>query len=107
MPSGPSNEISMKRSETTKKENGSDLSGLPNIGKVTERWLQKIGVRTEADLRRLGAVRAYRMIRAGEPAATLNLLYALHGALSGKYWNDLAPAIRETLRKQAEREERG
>jgi TfoX-like protein len=83
----------------------SELSGLENIGKVTERWLNGIGVYDEGELRRMGAVKAYRLIRATEAGAGLNLLYALQGAISGTRWNDLAPPIKEMLRRQAEREE--
>ena len=50
----------------------SELSALPNIGKVTERWLHGIGVHDEEDLRRMGAVQAYRLIRARESSATEN-----------------------------------
>jgi TfoX-like protein len=88
-----------------KRNRGADLSSLKNIGKVTERWLNGIGINDEEGLRRMGAVKAYGLIRASEPGATLNLLYALQGALSGTHWNDLAPQIKELLRRQAERDE--
>ena len=87
-----------------KRDRGAELSSLKNIGKVTERWLNGIGVHDEEGLRRMGAVKAYRLIRASETGATLNLLYALQGAISGTHWNDLAPPIREMLRRQAERD---
>jgi DNA transformation protein len=87
------------------KERKSQLSGLENIGKVTERWLNRIGVYDEEDLRRMGAVKAYRLICAAEAGAGLNLLYALQGAISGTRWSDLAPPIKEMLRRQAERPE--
>ncbi|MCI0407828.1 MAG: TfoX/Sxy family protein [Acidobacteria bacterium] len=93
-----------KESEKGRK---SELSGLENIGKVTERWLNGIGVYDEGELRRMGAVKAYRLIRATEAGAGLNLLYALQGAISGTPWNDLAPPIKEMLRRQAERDESG
>ena len=83
----------------------SELSALQNIGKVTERWLHGIGVHDEEDLRRMGAVQAYRLIRAKESSATENLLYALQGALTGTPWNDLPAPIKEMLLRQAERED--
>ena len=86
------------------KEKRSELSGLKNIGKVTERWLNGIGVYDEQGLRRMGAVKAYLGIRQIEAGSSLNLLYALHGALTGTHWNDLPPAIKELLRRQAERD---
>ena len=82
------------------------LSDLKNIGKVTERWLNGIGVHSEGDLRSLGAVKAYRMIRAMEPAATLNLLYALQGALMGVHWNRLSSPVRELMVREVERADR-
>jgi TfoX-like protein len=85
----------------------SELSGLRNIGKVTERWLNGIGVYDEGELREMGAVRAYRKIREIESGAGLNLLYALHGALTGTHWNDLAAPIKDLLRREAERDEAG
>ena len=87
------------------RQRSSELSDLMNIGKVTERWLNGIGVYDEEGLRRMGAVKAYRLILKGETGATVNLLYALQGAISGTHWNDLAPPIKEMLRRQAEREE--
>jgi DNA transformation protein len=92
----------MKR-ENPKGKRSPDLSGLKNIGKVTERWLNSIGIYDEEGLRRMGAVQAYRLIRAREGGVTLNLLYALQGALTGSNWNELAEPIKEMLRRQAER----
>jgi DNA transformation protein len=94
----------MKR-ESAKGKRNPDLAGLKNIGKVTERWLNAIGIHDEEGLRRMGAVQAYRLICARESGVTLNLLYALQGALMGSHWNDLAEPIKEMLRRQAERDE--
>jgi DNA transformation protein len=82
------------------------LSGLKNIGRVTERWLNGIGVFSESDLRRLGAVKAYRLIRARESGATLNLVYALQGALMGMHWSRLPAQIKELLNREVERADR-
>ncbi len=79
------------------------LSELKNIGKVTERWLNGIGVFSERDLRRLGAVKAYRRIRAIEPAATVNLLFALQGAIMGVHWSRLPAPVKELMIREVER----
>jgi DNA transformation protein and related proteins len=81
----------------------SELSGLRNIGKVTEKWLNGIGVYDEGELRKMGAATAYRKIRETESGAGLNLLYALHGALTDTHWNHLAGPIKDLLRREAER----
>ena len=53
--------------------------------------------RREAQLRKLGAVRAYAMTKAVSPKASLNLLWALEGALTGKDWKDVAESERASL----------
>jgi DNA transformation protein len=83
-----------------------ELSDLKNIGRVTARWLNGIGVFSESDLRRLGAVKAYRMIRECESGATLNLLYALQGALMGVHWSRLPEPIKELLEREVARADR-
>jgi TfoX-like protein len=85
---------------------GSPLSDLKNIGQVTERRLNGIGVFNESDLRSLGAVKAYRMIRASGIEATPNLLYALQGALMGIHWSRLPAQIRELLDRELRRADR-
>ena len=87
-------------------ERGPELCTLKNIGRVTERWLNGIGVFEEGDLRRLGAVKAYRMIRARESGVSMNLVYALQGALMGVHWNRLPAQIRELLDREVERADR-
>ncbi len=79
------------------------LSGLKNIGKVTERWLNEIGVFSESELRGLGAVKAYRKIRAKEQGATVNLLFALQGALMGVHWSRLPAPVKELMIREVER----
>jgi len=80
----------------------SELAGLCNLGAVSAGWLEAAGIRTEAELRALGAIEAFRrvaMSRAGD--VTLNLLYALDGALRGVRWDRLPPHVRAELREAA------
>ena len=51
----------------------SELSRLTNIGAVTEAWLNEAGFSTETELREVGAVLAYRIVKHQRPAANLNL----------------------------------
>jgi DNA transformation protein and related proteins len=90
----------MKRAtETT----GDTLVGdLLNLGPVSTAWLVEIGVRTAGDLNRLGAVVAYRMVKARHPEASLNLLYALHGAVTGTRWNTLSATTKAKLKRDAD-----
>ena len=46
--------------------------------------LAEVGIATEAELRRLGAVAAYRRLRHwNKRLVTRNMLWGLHGALAG------------------------
>jgi DNA transformation protein and related proteins len=88
----------------TRKKPRSDsaLAGLCNLGPVSARWLESAGIHTEADLRALGALEAFRRVamhRAGD--VSLHLLYALDGALRGVRWDKLPRHIRDELREAA------
>jgi DNA transformation protein len=81
----------------------SELAGLLNLGAVSAGWLEAAGIRTAAELRRLGAVAVFRRVafhRGGD--VTFNLLYALEGAIRGVRWDHLPRGEREALRRAAE-----
>jgi hypothetical protein len=73
---------------------GASLCGL---GPVSKRMLAAAGITSIEALRRLGAVEAYRRVRAHDPRASLNLLWALEGALTGRPWEDVARNDRLSL----------
>lgn len=60
------------------------LSTLPNVGKVLEDNLLRIGVETPEQLRNMGAEEVFIQIRAQvDPGACLHMLYGLQGAIDG------------------------
>jgi TfoX/Sxy family transcriptional regulator of competence genes len=71
---------------------------LPNLGPKSAAWLRAAGIATRADLARLGSVDAYRRVLATGVPPSLNLLYALEGALLDLRWDRLSPAVKENLR---------
>lgn len=73
------------------------LAALPNLGAVSARRLAEAGIGSVAALRRLGAVEAWRRVRAHWPGASLNLLWALEGALTGRGWQEVARTERTRL----------
>ncbi len=73
------------------------LTDLPNLGPASAAMLAKAGIRTVAALRRLGSVRAFVRARAACPGASLNLLWALEGALTGRPWQAVAAEDRAAL----------
>jgi DNA transformation protein and related proteins len=50
----------------------------------------------------VGAVAAYRLIKARQPAATLNLLWALAAALEEKDWRELSEVDKQQLQNDAQ-----
>jgi hypothetical protein len=76
------------------------LSDLANIGPRSQEWLNAIGLHSLADLENVGAVEVYRQLRELDFPVTLNLVYAIQGAIMDCPWNHLPPDIRESLKSQ-------
>lgn len=60
-----------------------ELSGVMNLGKVTEGRLNEVGIDTYEELKRLGAKQAWLKIQEIDQTACIHLLYALEGAVCG------------------------
>lgn len=76
---------------------------LMNIGPVSTGWLNEAGIHRQADLEALGAVEAYRRVKALHPdKVSLNLLYGLEAALTNRRWNELLPEEKAALRGEVE-----
>jgi TfoX/Sxy family transcriptional regulator of competence genes len=103
---------------------GRDDHKIRNVGPKSAAWLRQVGVRTHADLLRLGAVEAFMKVKRAGFRPSLNLLYALAGAIEDCHWAELsderksalvlavesaeaANPIKTRWQKQAERSERG
>ncbi|MBS3649205.1 TfoX/Sxy family protein [Pseudaminobacter sp. 19-2017] len=79
------------------------LASLPNLGPRTAWFLDEIGVATEADLRRLGAVDAYRRLKFQfGRQISLNALYALAGAIENRDWRSFNEEEKAQLRAKVE-----
>jgi DNA transformation protein len=85
------------RAGSAKKSTVAQLIDLPNLGPKSQQMLGTAGIRTTAQLRKLGAVRAYAKVRQFSPRASLNLLWALEGALTGLPWQTVAREHRTPL----------
>jgi DNA transformation protein and related proteins len=66
------------------------LAGLLGLGPKSAEMLTKAGIRTPSDLRRLGAAKAFVKVRSVSQKASLNLLWALEGALGSRPWQEVA-----------------
>lgn len=75
---------------------------LRNVGPKSAAWLRQVGVRTQGDLEALGAVAAFIKVKRAGFRPSLNLLYALEGALLGCHWQQVPEDRRGVLLTEAE-----
>lgn len=79
-----------------------DAPRLLNIGGKSAAWLRQVGLRTWDDVNAIGALEAYLRVRRAGFKPSLNLLYALEGALIGCHWQQVALDRRAELAAQAQ-----
>jgi DNA transformation protein len=75
---------------------------LRNIGPKSAAWLRQVGLRTREDLEAIGAVEAYMRVRRAGFKPSLNLLYALEGALLDCHWQQIPDTRRSELVQAAD-----
>lgn len=78
------------------------IGNLRNLGPVSERMLNAVGVHTAAELRDLGAVNAYRLLALRGHRPSLNLVWAIEGALTDVHWMDLSAETKARLKAELE-----
>ena len=74
-----------------------DPDALPNIGPRSREWLQRAGIDSMSRLRATGSIHAYLAVKRAGGRPSLNLLWALEGALSGRRWQEVARVDRTSL----------
>jgi hypothetical protein len=77
---------------------------IRNIGPKSMAWLRQTGVRSLVDLQAVGALAAFVRIKRAGFRPSLNLLYALEGAILGCHWQEIPDARRAELVQAAEAE---
>ena len=75
---------------------------MRNIGPKSSAWLRQVGLRTPEDLAAAGPVDAFMRVKRAGFKPSLNLLYALEGALQDCHWQEVPDARRAELVEQAE-----
>lgn len=83
------------------------LSEIPNLGPKSQQMLALAGITTLAQLRKLGSVAAYARAKQAGGNVSLNLLWALEGALTGLPWQTVAREHRTSLLLALEEHQRG
>lgn len=68
-----------------------------NLGPKSEAMLRTAGITSVEQLRDMGSVAAYVKVKASGARASLNLLWALEGVLTGEPWQVVARQHRTSL----------
>ena len=77
-------------------------AALRNIGPKSAAWLRQVGLRTQEDLVAAGPVDAFMRVKRAGFKPSLNMLYALEGALQDCHWQEIPEARRAELVAAAE-----
>lgn len=88
--------------ETRIADDSIPVGEMLNLGPTSAAWLREVGIQTADDLKRLGAVAAFLMVKTRRPDASLNLLYALHGAITGTHWAKLPAPTKDQLKRNVD-----
>lgn len=78
------------------------LASLRNLGPESAKMLADVGIDTRATLADIGAVGAYVAVKKKGLNPTLNLLYAVEGALRDLPWTELPYHIKASLTLEAD-----
>lgn len=75
---------------------------MRNIGPKSAAWLRQVGLRTHEDIAAIGTVEAFMRVKRAGFKPTLNLLYAIEGALLDCHWQEISDERRQELILAAE-----
>ncbi len=72
-------------------------SKIRNVGPKSAAWLRQVGVRSTEDLVRVGPVEAFLKVKRAGFRPSLNLLYAMAGAIADCHWAELPESRKQEL----------
>ena len=78
------------------------MTKIRNVGPKSAAWLRQVGVRTNEDLARVGPVDAFLKVKRAGFRPSLNLLYAMAGALADCHWAELPEDRKQELLRALE-----
>jgi DNA transformation protein and related proteins len=76
------------------------VEDLKNIGPKTANWLKSIKIHTLDDLERAGVAQVYHTLKEQGRPVSINLVYALQGAILNIHWTGVPLELREELREE-------
>ncbi|EGU36235.1 hypothetical protein VIBRN418_14988 [Vibrio sp. N418] len=95
--------LAKQEKSTQAKTKPTRIKDLPNLRLATERMLKKAGIESVENLEQVGSVQAYKAIQAShDTQVSLELLWALEGAIKGTHWSVVPQARRQELMSSLE-----
>ncbi len=82
--------------------NKSPVAKMKNIGPKSAAWLRQVGIHTQEELLAIGSLGAFVKVKRAGFKPSLNLLYALEGAILDCHWQEIPEARRSELVLSAE-----
>lgn len=90
--------VAKQERETQAQAKPNRLKDLPNLRLATERMLRKAGIESVEELHEKGSVEAYKAIQQTHSSdVSIELLWALEGAIEGKHWSVIPQNRRDEL----------
>ena len=84
--------------ETKEKASPDRIKDLPNLRLANERMLKKAGICTVDELLEAGSINAFKALQTShQGTVSIELLWALEGAISGKHWSVIPKDRRSEL----------
>ena len=80
-------------------ELGEPVGNLRNLGPTSAASLREAGIATVEELRRLGPVVAYQLVRNAQPNVSRNLLWAIAAGLDNRDWRELTAEEKAKLQE--------
>ena len=85
---------------TKKKPQNNNLPKLRNLGPVSTQWLHSIEVYTKDDIKKLGPIVIYNMLKAHGYNVNILIVYALQGVIMDCHWNEIPSKMKEKFKKE-------
>ncbi len=75
----------------------SETTSIRNIGPQSMTWLSHAGISSREDLVRRGVVPTYLLLKSKYPQVSLNLLWAMEGAVTNQDWRLISDETKQRL----------
>lgn len=76
------------------------IEKIKNLGPVSTQWLNSIDVYTIRDIKKLGPIVIYNMLKANGYNVNILMVYALQGAIMDCHWNEIPKKLKEDFKKE-------